>query len=124
MVVTSVCVRACVRDEAFIPYRCAVLHHGVVELVALGGAPREEAALAHVIVEVLQTAIPEEGREGQTNEGLENTRKMSQRAAAQKHHFHAFPECRQNFCRRKTNTRSKHFSDVLLVFGKRSRKQT
>lgn len=46
----------------FIPYRCAVLHHGVVELVALGGAPREEAALAHVIVEVLQTAIPVERR--------------------------------------------------------------
>lgn len=51
----------------FIPYRCAVLHHGVVELVALGGAPREEAALAHVIVEVLQTAIPEE-RDGETDE--------------------------------------------------------
>lgn len=50
----------CVCDCALIPYRCAVLHHGVVELVALGSAPREEAALAHVIVEVLQTAIPEE----------------------------------------------------------------
>lgn len=55
----------CVCDCALIPYRCAVLHHGVVELVALGSAPREEAALAHVIVEVLQTAIPEEReREG------------------------------------------------------------
>lgn len=39
-------------------HRCAVLHHGVVELVALGGASGEEAALAHVVVEVLQTAIP------------------------------------------------------------------
>lgn len=39
-------------------HRCAVLHHGVVELVALGCASREEAALAHVVVEMLQTAIP------------------------------------------------------------------
>lgn len=39
-------------------HRCAVLHHGVVELVALGCASREEAALADVIVEMLQTAIP------------------------------------------------------------------
>lgn len=58
----------------FIPYRCAVLHHGVVELVALGSAPREEAALAHVIVEVLQTAIPEE-RERQTDERGEEAEK-------------------------------------------------
>ena len=39
-------------------HRCAVLHHGVVEFVALGCASREEAALAYVIVEMLQTAIP------------------------------------------------------------------
>lgn len=39
-------------------YRRAVLHHGVVELVALGCTSREEAALAHVVVEMLQTAIP------------------------------------------------------------------
>lgn len=51
-----------------IPYRCAVLHHGVVELVALGSAPREEAALAHVIVEVLQTAVPGEGERGTQRE--------------------------------------------------------
>ena len=43
-----------------LPHRCAVLHHGVVELVALGGAPRKEAALTNVIVEMLQTAIPTE----------------------------------------------------------------
>lgn len=41
-----------------LPHRRAVLHHGVVELVALGSAPRKEAALTHVIVEMLQTAIP------------------------------------------------------------------
>lgn len=40
------------------PHRCAVLNHGVVELVAFGGAPRKEAALTHVVVEMLQTAIP------------------------------------------------------------------
>lgn len=39
-------------------YRCAVLHHWVVKLVTLGGAPRKEAALTHVVVEMLQTAIP------------------------------------------------------------------
>lgn len=39
-------------------HRCAVLHHGVVELVALSCTPREEAALAHVVVEMLQAAIP------------------------------------------------------------------
>lgn len=41
-----------------LPHRCAVLHHGVVEFVALGSAPRKEAALTNVIVEMLQTAIP------------------------------------------------------------------
>lgn len=40
-------------------HRRAVLHHGIIELVALGGAPGEEAALTHVIVEMLQAAIPE-----------------------------------------------------------------
>lgn len=50
----------CVR--VLLSHRCAVLHHGVVELVALGGAPREEAALTHVVVEMLQTAIPREMR--------------------------------------------------------------
>lgn len=49
-------------------HRCAVLHHGVVELVALGGAPRKEAALTHVIVEMLQTAIPRE-RDRQRGKG-------------------------------------------------------
>lgn len=39
-------------------HRRAVLHHGVVELVAFGCASREEAALAHIVVEMLQTAIP------------------------------------------------------------------
>lgn len=39
-------------------HRRAVLHHGVVQLVALGCASGEEAALAHVVVEMLQTAIP------------------------------------------------------------------
>lgn len=52
---TSVCV---------LPHRCAVLHHGVVELVALGGAPRKEAALTNVVVEMLQTAIPKERERG------------------------------------------------------------
>lgn len=42
-------------------HRCAVLHHWIVELVALGCASREEAALAHVIVEMLQTPIPDNG---------------------------------------------------------------
>lgn len=42
-------------------HRCAVLHHWIVELVALGCASREEAALAHVVVEMLQTAIPDNG---------------------------------------------------------------
>lgn len=41
-------------------HRGAVLHHGVVELVSLGGAAGEEAALADVVVEVLQTAVPAE----------------------------------------------------------------
>lgn len=40
------------------PYRSAVLHHGVLHLVTLGDAAREEAALANVIVEMLQTSIP------------------------------------------------------------------
>lgn len=44
-------------------HRCTVFHHGVVELVALGGAPRKEAALTHVVVEMLQTAISREGGE-------------------------------------------------------------
>lgn len=39
-------------------YRSAVLHHGVLHLVTLGDAAREEAALANVIVEMLQTSIP------------------------------------------------------------------
>lgn len=51
------------RGEAQLPHRRAVLHHGVVELVALGRAPGEEAALAHVIVEMLQAAIPRKGGE-------------------------------------------------------------
>lgn len=62
------CVHVCVCVWAMIPYRCAVLHHGVVELVALGSAPREEAALAHVIVEVLQTAVPGESERGTQRE--------------------------------------------------------
>ena len=52
----SECVCVCVWPS----YRRAVLHHRVVELVALGRAPREEAALTHIIVKVLQTAIPTE----------------------------------------------------------------
>lgn len=39
-------------------YRSAVLHHGVLHLVTLGDTAREEAALANVIVEMLQTSIP------------------------------------------------------------------
>lgn len=39
-------------------YRSAVLHHWVLHLVTLGDAAREEAALANVIVEMLQTSIP------------------------------------------------------------------
>lgn len=41
-----------------LPHRRAVFNHGVVELVALGSTPRKEAALTHVVVEMLQTAIP------------------------------------------------------------------
>lgn len=54
------CVCSLVFVRVRLPHRCAVLHHGVVELVALGSAPREEAALAHVVVEMLQAAIPGE----------------------------------------------------------------
>lgn len=39
-------------------HRGAVLHHGVVQLVALGRPPREEAALTHIIIEVLEAAVP------------------------------------------------------------------
>lgn len=53
--------------EPYESYRSAVLHHGVLHLVTLGNAAGEKAALANVIVEVLQTSIParikrEEGR--------------------------------------------------------------
>lgn len=54
-------------------HRCAVLHHGVVELVALGGASREEAALAHIVVEMLQTAIPTMRRLEERNVTLNGT---------------------------------------------------
>lgn len=39
-------------------YRSAVLHHRVLHLVTLGNAAGEEAALANVIVEMLQASIP------------------------------------------------------------------
>lgn len=39
-------------------YRSAVLHHRVLHLVTLGNTAREEAALANVIVEMLQASIP------------------------------------------------------------------
>lgn len=52
-------------------HRCAVLHHGVVELVALGGAPRKEAALTHIVVEMLQTAIPRERGGEERKAGIE-----------------------------------------------------
>ena len=58
------CVCVCV------PHRRAVLHHGVVELVALGGSSREEAALTHVIVKVLQTAIPREKQDNKSNDSV------------------------------------------------------
>lgn len=61
----------CVCVSVLLPHRCAVLHHGVVELVALGCAPRKEAALTHVVVEVLQTAIPEKERERERHRGGE-----------------------------------------------------
>lgn len=62
---TCVCLCMCVFGcvPVLLSHRCAVLHHGVVELVALGCAPREEAALTHVVVEMLQTAIPREMRD-------------------------------------------------------------
>lgn len=45
-------------EQRYSSYRSAVLHHGVLHLVTLGDAAREEAALANVIVEMLQTSIP------------------------------------------------------------------
>lgn len=45
------------RLTAGMSYRSAVLHHGVLHLMTLGNATREEAALANVIVEMLQTSV-------------------------------------------------------------------
>lgn len=47
------------KDIAVKTYWGAVLHHGVGQLVAFCRPSREETVLAHIIVKVLQAAIPE-----------------------------------------------------------------
>lgn len=61
----------CVFECVILPHRCTVLHHGVVQLVALGSAPGKETALTHIIVEMLQTAIPRQRQREETTDGGE-----------------------------------------------------
>lgn len=56
------------------PYRGAVLHHGVLHLVALGNATGEEAALANVIVEMFQAPVSVERRRERDGEEGGGTR--------------------------------------------------
>lgn len=39
-------------------YRCVILHDGVVQLIAFAGPACQEAGLADVNVELLQTPVP------------------------------------------------------------------